>query len=266
MKRLDSKHFNNLISNPNSFNKIVSHENSWFFTLDLYASEFSTGIGLNDVKLIKQTWELIDSTSDCFRFMMWGQEPAPHNEYVNTLHHEGKYMLIGIADIINLLKHLCYIDVNSLPKTNFELKNLRNCQGISTFFNTQEQFSLDYINNIRLFNGKKVLMELFFPGNFQFPNNLLKNNFSKVLKIDSYSHENRICNKKMLAGNLTASSTSLVIDNNSSDFPENYEFESNFELTIVQTKSCLQMKYIDKNRKTLIELPIDSFQLIPPMD
>jgi len=266
MKRLDNKQFHEMLNNPNSISKICTQDNGWFFTIDFFATEFSTGVGSNEIKLIKQTWELIDSVSDCFKFMMWGQEPASHNQYVNTLHHEGKNILIGLLDIINLLKRLCFLDINSYQKANFELKNLRNCKGISSFFNTQEQFSLDYINNIKLFNGKKVLLELFFPEYFQFPNNLLKNDFSKVMKIDNYSRENRISLKKLFAGNLTSSPNALIIDNNSNDFPKDYEFESNFELTITQTKGCLQMKYFDKNRENVIELPINSFQLIPPMD
>lgn len=261
MNKLDTKQFKALLSNPNSISKIVPHENNWFFTIDFHATELSTGIGLNDAKQFKQTWELVEAVPGGFKFMMWGEAPAPHNGFVNTQHHEGKNLIVDTTDIINLLKWLCLSDFKNFHCSNFEIRNMKICQGISSFFNTKEEFSTEHIENISKYNGQRVLFELLFPEYFQFPANTLKNDFSKVLN----SQKNELSLKKIFAGNLTTSSNEIKIENNSVDFPADYVFEKNFELTITLSKCCLLIKYIDKKSKQIFELPINSFQLIPPI-
>jgi hypothetical protein len=258
MKKIETNEFNNLLRNTNSISKIVPNGNSWFFTINFFATELSTGIGLNDTKYYNQTWELVEAVPEGFKFMMWGEAPAPHNGFTNTLNHEGKNLIVGITDVINLLKWLCLSDFKNFHGSNFEIKNLRNCQGISSFFNTKEEFTKEHIENIIKYNGQRVLFELLFPEYFQFPVNTLKNDFSKVLNL----HKNEMSLIKRFAGNLTTSSNEIKIENNSVDFPADYEFEKDFKLTITQTKSCLLIKYFDKKSEQIFEIPINSFQLI----
>jgi hypothetical protein len=265
MKRLNTKQFNDLLNNPNAGFNICNFENNVFFTINFYATELNTGIGINDAKIFKQTWELIDTVSDSFRFMMWGQEPAQHNQFINTLHHEGKNMLIGIEDIIKTLKGLCLPDLNNSDTANFELKTLRICQGVSTFFNTLEEYSIEYINDINKYNGKRVLIELFFPKSFQFPLKTIKNDFCREMNVGFNSHETNVFYKKSFVGNLFISPVEIKIDNNSNEFPEDYEFEKDFTLSITQCSCCLQMKFFDKKLKQSFELPIESFNLVPTM-
>lgn len=260
MKKLDTHEFTRLLQNPNSISKIVPHGNSWFFTINFFTTELSTGIGLNNSNQFKQTWELVEFVPEGFKFMMWGEAPAPHNGFINTMQHEGKNLIVETKDLIDFLKWLILSDFKNFHNSNFELRNLKNCQVLNSFFNTKEEFLPEYISNISKFNGQRVLLDLLFPEYFEFPANTLVNDFSRVMN----AQKNELSLKKSFAGNLSTSRNEIKINNNSADFPADYEFEKDFELILTQSKCCLLIKYIDKKRNQIFEIPINSFQLIPP--
>ncbi len=261
MKKLTKEQFRTLANNPLSVNKISLHQKQWFYTINLFATEASTGLGVNNVNVFKQTWELIDKSSNLFVFTMWGENPSPNNSFINSLHHEGKRLAIESEAIIELIKMSCLKEFQNPNNTDFELKNLRNCQVLSSLFNKFDDFPISYIENISKLNGQRGLIEVFFPDYFVFPPNSLKNDFSKAANLDSSSGKYLALKKKRFSGNLSVSPKLIKIHNNSSEFPEDYNCEKDFDLSISQNRCCLQINYNDMFNNISFELPIESFNL-----
>ncbi len=266
MNIMTSDQFAFLTSNPKTFYKIVEHENAWFYTIDIYNTEESSGIGRDNTRIIKQTWELIDyvpsiqNKNGHFLLKMWGEEPSPYNGFTNTIQHEGKSILAPEDDVIFRLNMLVLQNITQNSSTDFKLINYRNCQGIRDFYQNDIVFPKGQLDELRQYNGQNLIFEILVHPEFKFPGNTIANNFSKTSIINMETQTEKILSKKMFSGNIQVLDNKINILNsgNNTNMPDtNYLIELKF----CRAGHHFIFKSNDTDYQT--EFIIDSFSVIP---
>ncbi len=266
MNILSNSQFAFLTSNPKTFYKIVEHENEWFYTIDIYNTEHSSGIGIDKVRIIKQTWELMNylppsqNNDGHFHFKMWGEEPSRYNNFTNTLQHEGKSIFALENEVIFRLNMLILQSITQNSFSDFTLNNYRNCQGIRNIYSQYSELPKDILDNIMTFEGQPALFEILVHPAFKFPENTIANNFSKTSVINKETLTGQILSKKMFFGTIHVTGNQFQIQNtgSNSNLPD-----KNYVITIKICKAGYHFKFISNESNYQTEFIIDSFSFIP---
>ncbi len=203
-------------------------------------------------------WTLVDCSweyGDCFFVFMHTCTPDNKRELFKKYANDEGLLKI---DALQLISHIIQNHLfDCSGSSNLNLNILMRCHSLMSFFSPKEDSMAPFYSNLKEFDSKKVIAEIYLPRSFKFPNVSLNQDIQETLNQGNGSE----ISLKTFTGRCYIDSSEILIIYNPAHSTSGLADDNIFYISITKAPACFIMKYTSKNDKQVFEIPILDYNI-----